>query len=85
MVVLESKGQKQIDNNDFITVDIIKNYFHPKRELILQNFMDVEYIALETNDDDICEDFDSRMYRAVMYDPCSNFSLYGGLIGFGRY
>lgn len=36
-------------------------------------------------DDDICEDFDSRMYRAVMYDPFSNFSLYDGLIGFGRY
>lgn len=46
----ESKGQKQTDNNDFITVNVIKNYSH-KKELILQDFMDVEYIALETNDD----------------------------------
>lgn len=36
-------------------------------------------------EDDICEDFDSRMYQAVMYDPCSNFGLYGGLTGYGRY
>jgi hypothetical protein len=49
-VVPESRGQKQANNNDLITVDVTKNYSH-KEELILQNFMDVEYIALETNDD----------------------------------
>jgi hypothetical protein len=47
-VITESKGQ--IGNDDFITVDVTKSYF-PKKELILQDFMDVEYIALETNDD----------------------------------
>jgi hypothetical protein len=36
-------------------------------------------------DDDIFEDFDSRMYRAVMYDPWLDFSLYNGLIGYGKY
>lgn len=46
----ESRGQKQTGGNDFITVNIVKNY-SPKKELILQDFMDVEYIALETNDD----------------------------------
>ena len=35
--------------------------------------------------DDICEDFDDRMYRAVMYEPWQNFSLYDGLTGYGRY
>ena len=35
---------------DLITVDVTKNSF-PKKELILQDFMDVEYIPLETNDD----------------------------------
>ena len=45
--------------------------------LILNNFLKVE--------DDICEDFDYRMYRAVMYDPWQNFSLYSGLTGYGRY
>lgn len=36
-------------------------------------------------EDDICEDFDSRMFRAVMYDPYPGFSMYDGLTGYGRY
>ena len=35
---------------NFITVDVTKSY-SPKKELILQDFMDVEYIPLETNDE----------------------------------
>lgn len=45
--------------------------------LIENNFFDIEK--------DIFEDFDERIYRAVMYDPYSNFSLYEGLSGYGRY
>lgn len=45
--------------------------------LIKNNFLSVE--------DDICEDFDQRMIRAVMYDPCSDFSLYNGFVGYGYY
>jgi hypothetical protein len=36
-------------------------------------------------EDYICEDFDYRMYRAVMYDPWQDFSQYEGLTGYGRY
>ena len=50
IVTAESRGQRQTGNDDFIKVDVTKNY-SPKKELILQDFMDVEYIALETNDD----------------------------------
>ena len=40
-------GNRQINESDgFITVDVTASY--PKKELILQDFMDVEYIALET-------------------------------------
>ena len=49
-VTAESQGQRQAVNDKIITVDVTKSY-SPKRELILQDFMDVEYIALETNDD----------------------------------
>lgn len=42
------EGNKQ-STGDFITVDVTKSY--PKKELILQDFMDVEYIALETTDE----------------------------------
>ena len=45
--------------------------------LIQNNFLNVE--------EDICEDFDDRMVRAVMYDPCQDFSQYDGLTGYGRY
>lgn len=37
------------------------------------------------SEDDICEDFDDRMRRAVMCEQCSDFSLYSGLTGYGRY
>jgi hypothetical protein len=36
-------------------------------------------------DEDIFEDFDKRMYRAVMYDTWHDFSLYDGLSGYGQY
>lgn len=49
-IATESRGQKQTGSNDFIMVNIVKDY-SPKKELILQDFMDVEYVALETNDD----------------------------------
>jgi hypothetical protein len=50
-------GCKQSGNqsDDFITVDVTASY--PKKELILQDFMDVEYIPLETNDDFVCQGF----------------------------
>ena len=45
--------------------------------LIRNDFLNAE--------DDICEDFDGRMFRAVMYDPWPDFSQYDGLTGYGRY
>jgi hypothetical protein len=48
-------GCKQAANqNGLITVDVTASY--PQKELILQDFMDVEYIPLETNDEFICQD-----------------------------
>ena len=45
--------------------------------LIRNGFLEAE--------DDLFDDFDQRMYRAVMYDPWIDFSLYDGLTGYGRY
>jgi len=42
-------GCKQSDTNNLITVDVTKSYL--EKELILQDFMDVEYIPLETNNE----------------------------------
>ena len=40
---------------------------------------------IETDDSDFFEDFDARMYRTAMYEPYPDFSLEGGLTGWGRY
>jgi hypothetical protein len=42
--------------DDIITVDVTETNY-PKKELILQDFMDVEYIPLETNDDFLNQGF----------------------------
>ena len=53
LAVLVSCGGKQQSTNDIITVDVNANY--PEKELILQDFMDVEYIPLETTDEFITQ------------------------------
>lgn len=49
LVVFVGCGGNKQSNDDLIIVDVSKNY--PKKELILQDFMEVEYIALETTDE----------------------------------
>ena len=46
---LTSCGLSPQEGDELITVDVTRSY--PKKELILQDFMDVEYIPLETNDE----------------------------------
>ena len=46
-------GGKQ-SNNDFVIIDVLKNY--PKKEIMLQDFADVEYIPLESADDEFLND-----------------------------
>jgi hypothetical protein len=52
-VMASCGGKNKQSTEDFIKVDITASY--PEKELILQDFMDVEYIALETNDDFITQ------------------------------
>ena len=56
-------GDKQL-TDDFITVDVTKKY--PPKDLILQDFMDVEYIALETNDEFFCQGIVLAVGREVI-------------------
>ena len=55
LITAGCKRQNQTAD-DLITVDVTKNSF-PKKELVLQDFMDVEYIPLETNDDFVNQGF----------------------------
>lgn len=52
MTVLTGCGKGNEDTS-MITIDIASE--HPKKELIVQDFMDVEYIPLETNNDFITQ------------------------------
>jgi len=54
VVLAGCRGIKQ-STDDLITIDVSKSY--PKKELLLQDFMDVEYIPLETNDDFLNQGF----------------------------
>ena len=45
-VMTGCEGNKQL-TDDCITVDVSADY--PKKELILQDFMDVEYVPLENS------------------------------------
>ncbi|MDR1500673.1 MAG: 6-bladed beta-propeller, partial [Tannerellaceae bacterium] len=47
--------QAVVQGDGLLTVDVTASY--PKKELILQDFMDVEYIALETNDEFVTQGF----------------------------
>ena len=54
LVVMAGCGERSKQStDDFITIDVTKGF--PKKELILQDFMDVEYIALETTDNFLCQ------------------------------
>ena len=54
IILLIMTGCKNNQSTDaIITIDVTKKY--PKKELILQDFMDVEYIPLETNDEFFCQ------------------------------
>lgn len=45
-------GNKSGDGS-YLLVDVTES--HPKKELLLQDFMDVEYIVLETSDEFLCQ------------------------------
>lgn len=49
LVMLVACGGNNQPNDDLIIVDVSKSY--PEKELAVQDFMDVEYIALETTDE----------------------------------
>ncbi len=44
-----------IHKDNFITVDVTASY--PQKKLVLQDFMDVEYIPLETNNEFVCGNY----------------------------
>ena len=65
---------------DLITIDINKKY--PKKEIVIQDFMDVEYISLETSDEFITQGIIKAIGKNVMVITNRNFD--GNLFIFDR-
>ena len=63
-ILLSCVEVKQPADN-VITVDVTKNNF-PKKELIIQDFMDVEYIPLETTDEFINQGFVQAIGKEII-------------------
>ncbi|MDR1258904.1 MAG: 6-bladed beta-propeller [Tannerellaceae bacterium] len=55
LFVASGCGESRQPADDFITVDVTAGY--PAKELVLQDFMDVEYIPLETSDEFITQGY----------------------------
>jgi hypothetical protein len=75
------RGDKQ-STEDFITVDVTKIYSQ-KKELILQDFMDVEYIALETNDDFLNQGYVRAIGKKIILVTNNNIDD-GDIFVYGR-
>ncbi|WP_293667504.1 6-bladed beta-propeller [uncultured Parabacteroides sp.] len=74
-------GNKQAAD-DLITVDVTTNY--PKKELVLQDFMDVEYIPLETKDDFITMGWVHAIGKKVIIVRNRNRNTDGDIFIFDR-
>ena len=80
LLVMAGCGSDQQPADDLITVDVTKDY--PKKELILQDFMDVEYIPLETNDEFITQG--DVMAIGDTYIVVKNYTNDGNIYFFDR-
>ena len=72
---------KQKDSDGLITVDVSKSY--PKKELILQDLFDIEYVPLETTDEFVTSGFVKSIGNKYIIVKNSNFRD-GDIFVFGR-
>ena len=79
-IMVACVGTKDQLEYDLITVDVNAKY--PKKELILQDFMDVEYIALESSDEYITQGVIKAVGEKVII--VSNRSVDGNIFIFDR-
>jgi len=80
LFILVGCSQSGIQSEDIITVDVTANY--PHKELILQDFMDVEYIPLETTDEFLCQGSIWAVGKNIIV--ATNFNSDGNIFIFDR-
>lgn len=74
--------QSTHSNDDFLTVDVTVDY--PKKELILQDFLDVEYIPLETSDQFITTGYVQAVGKNIILVRNINRAAPGNIFIFDR-
>jgi hypothetical protein len=72
--------QSGSQSDELILVDVTASY--PKKELILQDFMDVEYIPLETSDTFLTQGFIQTIGKDIII--VTNYNNDGDIFIFGR-
>jgi hypothetical protein len=80
LFALTGCGGNRQSADDLITVDVTKSY--PEKELILQDFMDVEYVALETTDEFLTQGYVRDVGKEIIL--VSNRNYDGDLFLFDR-
>ncbi|MDR1200024.1 MAG: 6-bladed beta-propeller, partial [Tannerellaceae bacterium] len=80
LFALAGCGGNRQSADDLITVDVTKSY--PEKELILQDFMDVEYVALETADEFLTQGYVRDIGKEIIL--VSNRNNDGDLFLFDR-
>ena len=76
------RGRHGSESDDFITVDVTRSF--PKKELILQDFMDVEYIPLETGGEFYCQGIVRAIGKDIIIVTNSNQINDGDIFFFDR-
>ena len=80
LIIVAGCSQSGIQREDLITVNVTAQY--PKKELILQDFMDVEYIPLETTDEFLCQGSIWAEGKNIII--ATNFNFSGDIFLFDR-
>jgi hypothetical protein len=82
LAVMTGCGSGKQSTDELITVDVTASY--PKKELVLQDFMDVEYVALETNDKFVTMAYIQAIGKEVIIVRNRNRSPDGDIFFFER-
>jgi hypothetical protein len=80
--ILSGCRENRQSTEDFITVDVTTNY--PQKELILQDFLDVEYITLETNDEFLTSGYAPVIGESILLVRNTNLDGAGNIFIFDR-
>ncbi|MDR2118365.1 MAG: 6-bladed beta-propeller [Tannerellaceae bacterium] len=82
LYVMTGCGESKQTADGFITVDVTASY--PKKELILQDFMDVEYVPLETTDEFITSAYVQAIGKDIILVRNTNQAGPGDIFIFDR-